>query len=294
MGTRGRRGAAGLWLSAALLAVAGCARGPAPGAPPPSATATPAPRHDGLNATLWLQSAAEYRASVLQAFHAASAHLDRALADPTWSAAIEQEGDPSALPPAIILDMDEAIIRSDRFQAQLVREGRGFTLKEWQAWVRSETAEAMPGALEYVRHARARGVAIFYVTNRTAEVEQATFDNLRKLGFPVEGGLDALLTQGERPDWPADKSSRRAFLARSHRILQIVGDNLNDFVSGARTEPAARRALADAYAGWWGVRWIIMPNPAYGGWYGALFDFDYRLPVEERRRRMFDQLRTWK
>lgn len=211
-----------------------------------------------------------------------------------WTAAVEQTDAFAALPPAIILDMDEAIIRSDRFQASLVGEDAGFDLQDWNDWVRTETSEAMPGALEYVRHAVERGVTIFYVTNRTAEVERATFETLRKLGFPVEGGLDALLTQDERPEWPGDKSSRRAYLARTHRILQIVGDNLNDFVSGTHVDAGARRAIADTHAGYWGTRWIIMPNPAYGGWSGALFDFEYGMPREQKLERLYEHLEPWR
>ena len=276
-------------LATGWLLLSGCATGPAPRAADAGAGA-----HEGLNATLWLQTAAEYRANVLQAFTGATAHLDQALADPTWTAAVEQTGDFGALPPAIILDMDEAIIRSDRFQAQLVRDDAAFTIEDWNAWVRTEVSEAMPGALEYVRQAKARGITIFYVTNRTGTVERETFETLRKLGFPVEGGLEALLTQDERPEWPSDKSSRRAHLARTHRILQIVGDNLNDFVSGAHVASAARRELAESYGGYWGTRWIITPNPAYGGWHGALYDFDYGLPADERRERLRQHLESWK
>jgi acid phosphatase len=272
-------------LSAALLALPACAH-PRGG---PAALHT----HEGLHATLWLQTAAEYRANTLQAFRSATVHLDLALADGSWTAALEQQNDFASLPPAIILDMDEAIIRSDRYQASLVRNDTSYDLESWNAWVRTETAEATPGALDYVHDARARGVQVFYVTNRTAEVEQPTLETLRKLGFPVEGGADDLLTQDERPEWTSDKSSRRAYVCRSHRVLQIVGDNLNDFVRGTRIDPAGRRAVADRYASYWGTRWIIMPNPAYGDWNGALFDFDYRLPRAEQLRRQYEHLDTW-
>ena len=277
----------------ALLAVAGCATSD-PAAVAPAPAADEVRTHEGLHATLWLQTAAEYRANTLQAYRSATVHLDLALEDPAWTAALEQTGDYGALPPAIILDMDEAIIRSDRFQAALVKNDERFSIDAWNAWVRTETSLAIPGALAYVHHARERGVHVFYVTNRTFEVEQATYDTLRMLGFPIENGLDDLLTQDERPEWPAEKSSRRAFLARSHRVLQIVGDNLNDFTSGSHAPPAERRDLADRYADYWGSRWIILPNPAYGGWEGALYDFDHGLRRPEKVRRKLDFLKPWK
>jgi acid phosphatase len=250
--------------------------------------------HEGTNAILWVQTAAEYRAASLQAFRAATVHLERALEEPGWTAAPEQSGDYGTLPPAIVLDMDEAVIRSDRYQGWLVKEGRRYSLETWNDWVRTETSEAMPGALPYVRRAIELGVHVFYVTNRTAEVEAASLDTLRALGFPVANGADDLLTQHERPEWGTDKSTRRAEICKTHRILQIVGDNLNDFTSGAHTTVEARLALAERYGGYWGSRWIVMPNPTYGGWEGALYDYQYGLPHDEKLRRKREWIRTWR
>jgi len=277
-----------LALGGALLVLSACA------SPPDAGPARPTCAHEGTNAILWLQTAAEYRAATIQAYGSARAHLDAALADPTWTAALEQTGDFAALPPAIVLDMDEAIVRSDRFQARLVAENQRFRLDDWNDWVRTETSEAIPGALDYVHAARARGVRIFYVTNRTAEVEAPSLATLKALGFPLEGGADDLLTQGEQPDWDADKSSRRAVIARTHRIVQIVGDNLNDFISGAHTTVEARRALVERYQAYWGTRWIVMPNPSYGGWEGALYDYERGLPRAEQLERKRRFLRPWR
>lgn len=259
-------------------------------------TAAPAPPagHENLNATLWLQTAAEYRAVTLQAYQTALAHLDRALADPAWTAAPEQTGDYGALPAAVILDLDEAVVHSDAYQAGLVVHDREFSLEDWNDWVRSEETEPVAGALEYVRHAMNRGVQIFYVTNRTHEVEAATLATLRELGFPVDPEGEDLLTRFERPEWGTDKSSRRAFLARKHRIVQVVGDNLNDFTSGADRPTDVRMALVERYRAWWGTRWIILPNPAYGSWERALYGFDHGLPRRERLRRKLDRLVPWK
>jgi acid phosphatase len=279
-------GAAGIALAACALLACGTRSGPAP--------APAAPVHESTNAILWIQTAAEYRAASLQAFRSATVHLERALEDARWTAAPEQTGDYGTLPPAIVLDMDEAVIRSDRYQGWLVKDGRRYSLETWNDWVRTETSEAMPGALPYVRRAVELGVHVFYVTNRTVEVEAASLATLRKLGFPVADGADDLLTQHERPEWGADKSTRRAEICKTHRILQIVGDNLNDFTSGAHTTVAERAALAERYGGYWGSRWIVMPNPSYGGWEGALHDHRWDLPREEILRRKHERIRSWR
>jgi len=280
-----RRALGGLCLGTALLGLTACQSTSGVGGAPSA--------HENLNAVLWLQTAAEYRAATFQAYRSALAYLDRGLADPTWTAAPEQTGEFAALPPAVILDMDEAILRSDPFQAWLVKSNRPFRVKDWNDWVRTASAEAIPGALEYAHQAKARGVKVFYVTNRSAEVKAASLANLRRLGFPIENAED-LLTQRERPGWDSDKSSRRALLARSHRIVQIVGDNLNDFTGGARRSPEQRQALADRFADYWGSRWILIPNPAYGGWEGALYGFDHGLSREEILARKRRQLRPWR
>jgi acid phosphatase len=33
---------------------------------------------------------------------------------------------------------------------------------------------------------------------------------------------------------------------------------------------AGRDALASAYDAWWGVKWIVLPNPTYGSWESAI------------------------
>jgi acid phosphatase len=66
---------------------------------------------DNLNAVLWVQTSVEYRANSLQAYALAGRLLDDALADPRWTAALEQTGgDYRDLPPAVIVDVDETVL----------------------------------------------------------------------------------------------------------------------------------------------------------------------------------------
>ena len=46
--------------------------------------------HENLNAVVWMQTAAEYQAVSRQTYRAAEASLERALRDPSWTAALEQ------------------------------------------------------------------------------------------------------------------------------------------------------------------------------------------------------------
>jgi 5'-nucleotidase (lipoprotein e(P4) family) len=202
-----------------------------------------------VNATLWVQSAAEYQAAALQTYAAARQALDAALSAE------------SAKPPAVILDLDETALNNAAFAARAIGKHTTFTFgDDWSAWVNESAAAAVPGAKEFLDYARSRGVTPFYITNRTANMEAATRANLEKLGFPLSTSDDTLLTRGERDDWnTTNKTTRREHVEASHRVLLLLGDDINDFTAGrTNLDPAM-----------WGTRWFVVPNPIYGSWESA-------------------------
>ena len=81
---------------------------------------------------------------------------------------------------------------------------------------------------------------------------------------------------GERPDWESEKKVRRDYIAESHRVIMLFGDNLGDFIPCVRRAPlapcseggtiASRLALTTEHDAYWGVGWFILPNPMYGSW----------------------------
>lgn len=231
-------------------------------------------QHDNLNATLWMQSAAEYHAHALSIFGAAATVLDSALADPDWDALPRSERGGhryQGLPPAIIVDADETVIDNSAYQARLIRDGSRFDRATWAAWTEERRALAVPGAVEFLRAAAQRGITVFYVTNRDASEKRATYDNLRALGFPMSDPEDTVLTIDEGQGWSPDKGSRRQFVGENYRVLMMFGDNLGDFLDGHRgVSPDARQALMEPYAGWWGRRWFMLANPSYGHWESAV------------------------
>ena len=253
----------------------------------------PAASHEGLHATLWVQTAAEYHALALQPYAAARTQLDAALADPSWSADPEQlaAGGYEALPPAVILDVDETVLDNSAYQARLIRDGTSYNTESWNAWVREVAATAVPGALAFTRAADSLGVAVVYLTNRRNEVEEPTRRNLLALGFPIATDFDAVLTRGDVSEG-SDKGPRRASVSATHRVLLNLGDNLGDFVSDDVPSPEAREQAMLDHADWWGERWFMLPNPQYGGWESALFDGDYSLSPEERAQRKVEGLKV--
>jgi 5'-nucleotidase (lipoprotein e(P4) family) len=272
----------------ALVVTLGCAT-------PPVARQTPdPPASDLLNAVLWMQRSVEFKASALTAFALARIRLDQALADPSWTGAPrEQTGAYQSLPPAVILDVDETILDNSGYQAWMALRGTSFDPKTWNAYVNTVTSLAVPGALEFVRYADAKGVKVFYVSNRTAEEEPATRRNLEKLGFPMGGGVDTMLMTRKQPDWGSAKGTRRAFVAKSYRVLLNVGDNLGDFVDEYRGTEAERLKVMEQHRERWGREWIVIANPAYGSFESAPFGHDFKLSDGERRRLKRAVLDAW-
>ena len=104
-----------------------------------------------------MQTAIEYEASAIQAYRLGQVRLDAALGDPRWSALTEQGAEPPALPPAVILDIDETVLDNSYYQARLVHDDATFANDTWEAWCLESRATAIPGAVEFTRVHRVAG-----------------------------------------------------------------------------------------------------------------------------------------
>ena len=249
---------------ALLAATVGCRT--ATPSPQTSAGTPPLRTNENLNAVLWMQTSAEYRASAQQAYRLAAMQLDTAMRDARWTAAVEQTADPSALPPAVILDLDETVLDNSAFEARQMRDGQPFSEEVWDRWCEERRANAIPGAVKFLEYVKSRGVTPIFITNRDHTVETATRDVLAKLGVPIDSTRDTVLTRHENGWDASDKSARRQFIAASYRVLLLLGDNFEDFAPGTQASIADRAVLIDKYADYWGTKWIVLPNPTYGSW----------------------------
>ncbi|PCC73670.1 acid phosphatase [Nannocystis exedens] len=245
--------------------------------------------HDALFAVAWVQTSAEYEAAARQTYAAAERVLEAALADPTWTAAVEQTGDFSALPPALIVDVDETVLDNSAYQARLVASGAPYSPDTWNAWVEERKATAVPGAVALLGAAAARGVRVFYLSNRDVRQAEATRDNLARLQFPDTDDLETFYFRDVARGWK-DKSPRRAEVAKTHRVIFMFGDNLFDFVEKERPTLAERAAMVEEHASWWSSRWFLIPNPMYGSWDEALFGYDHQKTPAQKQEARLDAL----
>ena len=276
----------GRWLAALVLVVALASAAPVLAQDPPA--------HDLLNAVLWMQRSVEYKASALTAFALARLRLDQALADPSWTAAPkEQTGAYQTLPPAVILDIDETLLDNSGYQAWMALKDTTFDPKTWNAYVNTVSSVAIPGAVEFSKYAAARGVKVFYVSNRTAEEEPATRKNLEKFGFPLDDKLDTVLMAREKPDWGSAKGTRRAHVTRSYRVLLNLGDNFGDFVDEYRGTEAERLKVLEEHKDRWGREWIMLANPSYGSFESAPYKHDFKLSNGDKRKAKRAVLDAW-
>jgi 5'-nucleotidase (lipoprotein e(P4) family) len=224
---------------------------------------------------LYAQSSAEYEASNIQTYVNAKSALDRALNDLSWTAAIEQKKNFENKPPAIILDIDETVLNNIPFQARSIINGQSYPIG-WLEWMLEESSDAVAGVSEFLEYAQSKGVKIFYVTNRIAVAEDATRNNIKKLGLPLDSDRDVLLMKDEN-GWTSDKVSRRELIAKDYRILLLVGDQLGDFLPIDETtlELDSRKNLADTYKHMWGSKWFMITNPMYGRWEASIYNNEY-------------------
>tara|TARA_R110002049_G_scaffold177171_2_gene344260 strand:- start:136 stop:900 length:765 start_codon:yes stop_codon:yes gene_type:complete len=210
-----------------------------------------------MMSTLWMQQAGEFRALTLQAYNAARSELYRAL---------KRE---RKKPAAIILDVDETVLDNSPYQARMITHNRSFEPDSWDAWVDERNADAVAGAIEFLKLAKSKGVEIFYVTNRPDQNREATYDNLVRRGFPVK--RDHVQTKGN----DKSKQDRRNAIIKKHDVIMLIGDNLGDFnLDFFDKDNASRRKLVDKNFKNWGRKFIVLPNPMYGDWENEFYKHD--------------------
>lgn len=245
-----------------------------------------------LQGVLWVQNAVEYRAITVGTYAAARRMLDTALVDQSWSAMPETTPVSNAgRRPAVILDLDETSLDNSAYEAQLLASRTTHTEEKFNAFIRSGEVAAIPGALDFLNYAHSKGVRIFYITNQDVKIEDATRATLARLGYPVDSDEDVVLTVNDRPEWAAsDKAPRRDYVASRYRVLLLLGDDFNDFVTAKSTEQ--REQLFATYASYFGTKWFMIPNPMYGSWDRALLNGSPAATIEERFASKMRLLRT--
>lgn len=227
---------------------------------------------------LWHQTSAEYRALCYQAFNVAKTYLETLI--------------PGREPNekfAIITDLDETIIDNSYLEAKQIKEGKEYSSARWKEWVNMSAATEVPGAIEFLQWAASRNITIFYISNRSVSDVKATLANMKKLQLPNADEEHMLFLSTE-----STKEPRRQIVAKDHKIVMLMGDNLNDFTNLFEKKSIDdRKAETDKVRGEWGKKFIVLPNAIYGEWENAFYDYKRNLTPKEKETKRKDLLKGY-
>jgi len=219
-------------------------------------------------ATLWVQNAAEFRALSYQAFNSARLYLDRAL--------LTHKGRKK---PAVVVDIDETVLDNSPYQAMNILKNRNFERKYWDEWIKLAEAKAIPGSIDFLNYAHKKGVEVIYISNRKIKGLDATYKNLLNLGFPVKRQNIFLRTT------TGNKEERRQNILRKYEIVILAGDTLADFSEVFHNKGTNdRNILVDKMRNDFGKKFIVLPNPMYGDWEAAMYNYNFSESDERKRK----------
>lgn len=217
-------------------------------------------------AVLYHQKAGECRALCYQAFNTARMMLDNDL---------RRAG--LTLQQAIVVDIDDTVLDNAPYEGKAVLDDLLFPAG-WNDWVELAKAKAIPGAVDFLRYAESKGIVVYYISNRAQMNLQATIKNLSDLGFPFADAEHVMLKTDK-----SSKKDRFDKVAATHRIMMMIGDNLNDFSEVFEKVSVEKRfACVDSLRENFGRNFIVLPNAMYGDWVRAIYGYNDKLSEQEK------------
>ena len=224
-------------------------------------------------ATLWFQKSAEMQAIYYQNFNLAKLMLDESLKGKVFKKLKKSK------PLAVITDIDETILDNSPFNANLIVSGGSYNNDNWTAWVNEKRAKALPGALDFCKYAKEKGVEVFYLSNRTVDHTDATIENMKNEGFPFADKKHMFLKKET-----SNKTDRRNSILENYDVVLLLGDNLRDFdeVFGGRGDDFGFTVTAENKDKF-GTKFIVFPNPMYGEWEKGIYNGDFSKSDTEKR-----------
>lgn len=211
----------------------------------------------GMLATNWYQTSGEAKALYLQGYNIATERLKTYLKTPHKK------------PYSIVLDLDETVLDNSPYQAENIIKGASYDSKSWDEWVQMKKAKAVPGAKEFLTFADKNGVQIYYISDRVENQLDATIENLKSEGIPVQSRENVLLKNKEDK---SGKVNRREYVKKHTDLIMLFGDNLSDFDVFSSKSIEDRNNKVEELAKEFGDKFIIFPNPVYGAFESAIYN----------------------
>jgi acid phosphatase len=132
---------------------------------------------------------------------------------------------------ALVLDIDETSLSN---LEEMEHDDFGYISQDFNAWVVTAKAPAIPGTLRLFNQALSLGVKVFFITGRDESQRVATIDNLTSAGYH---GWQSLSMQPASSGAASSKpftvavyksAERGKIVAAGYRIVMNVGDQLSD------------------------------------------------------------------
>jgi 5'-nucleotidase (lipoprotein e(P4) family) len=219
-----------------------------------------------LFTAFYQQQAAEYSALCYQAYNIARLRLDEALQEPATK------------PLAIITDIDETILNNSPYAVHQALQGKDYDLKSWVDWTSRSQCDTLAGTVSFFNYAASKNVVIFYITNRSEKERQGTLQNLQGYNFPYADSAHLILRKNTD-----SKESRRQSIAATNDIVLLLGDNLADFSDLFDMKTVDERLQnTQSSSAEFGKRFIVLPNPNYGDWESAQYQYNYKLTAAQK------------
>jgi len=217
--------------------------------------------------SLWQQRSAEYKALCFQAYNIARLRLAEAVKHKHTK------------PLAVITDIDETLLDNSPEDARAAINNQEFDTKAWKKWTSQGIADTVPGAPAFFKYAASKGVTVFYITNRDEDERPGTLKNLQLYHLPNADNAHLLLKTTS-----SSKENRRQEVLKKYNVVLLCGDNLADFDVLYDNHPTeqTREATTKKLLKQFGNKYIVLPNPSYGDWEGALYKFDYKLTQAQK------------
>jgi len=193
----------------------------------------------------WIRQSIEYRTLCEQLFRQATVVILRK---------VKTEKNSDNL--AVVVDLDETVLDNSLYQVERWKAGLSFTQDSWSEWVNREEAGLVPGAMEFLKAVRKKGVRVVFVSNRMNKNLEPTRRNL--LALEVLAPNDLFLLRLDKDDVKevrrreVNEGKARMKKVGPLKVVGYVGDQMGDFPSGQAKE--------------FGKTSFLLPNPMYGKW----------------------------
>ncbi|WP_459480945.1 5'-nucleotidase, lipoprotein e(P4) family [Clostridium saccharoperbutylacetonicum] len=192
-------------------------------------------------------------------------------------------------PMAVVLDLDETVLNNYGSEIGDFLDGKPYSSDRWHAWVLKEKATVIPGADKFLDTANTLGVQVYYISNRSVTEQDATINNLKKLGLPHADKAHVLVKTDS-----SSKQARVDAVAKDNNIVMYVGDNLGDFPADFYNKlNDARKDIVEKNIDKFGTEYIILPNATYGDWDNATFGYNFKKTDAEKIQDRINALKTY-